>query len=810
MLPNLPVVMEWVPKLVTGESVYAHVEDASEGELELLNKLGANSIFTIPIIYSNILWGAITLEDHNTYTKFEDENLELIHSIAHLCANAVVRAELEHEIKTRSKMQEALIELSISLSSLEDKPVELIISEGLQKVANVTGINAASIYQFVDHNCDELRLRYLWNGNSNTFFNVQKQPELMEDFPHEFKWLEALRSSNFVLPQSTAGTKWIQLLKDNNTIHRNINNADKDEVTYLDSFHCKTIFLAPVFHQNTLWGTITIEDHEVAREFNQDTLDLLHSIAHLCASAIIRTDMSVELTDQKNLLQTIINAVPQAIFCKDLNNNYTLYNTYFRDCVAASDTDAIGKKSEELLDVSFTELNQKTIEEGKSLVVFPLTLPSGERRIFEITEVPLTREGRIEGIIGVAHDITVYKELEAAALESSHAKSLFLANMSHELRTPLNVVIGLTDLILAENLQNDFISDNIIKINAAGNILLGIVNDVLDISKIESGSLLLCNTEYAVSSLINDVITMAQVRIGERDISFNISIQENFPERLHGDDLRVKQILNNLLSNAIKHTHEGKVELQVQYEEEGQDQIWVTFVIRDSGIGIRKEDIDSIFIDYYQVDNDTNRMYKGTGLGLSITKRFVEMMQGEISVESEFGIGSTFTVRFLQGRVDQYVLSEHTIKNLCNFTYTDERKKTIKKIEYLDLSDKRVLVVDDMKTNLDVTDGLLTKYKIKVDCVMSGMEAIDLIDEHAIHYDAIFMDHMMPVMDGVETADRIRNIPTTYAKQIPIIALTANAIHGIVELFRQHDFQDYISKPIDIHQLDRVLREWVK
>ena len=393
---------------------------------------------------------------------------------------------------------------------------------------------------------------------------------------------------------------------------------------------------------------------------------------------------------------------------------------------------------------------------------------------------------------------------------ASKTKSAFLANMSHELRTPLNVIISLTELLLEEDRYSHEIRENLHMINNAGHTLLSIVNDILDITKIESGKLTITPVEYHTASLLNDTAILMTTRIGEKPIVFELNISSDLPYLLYGDDLRVKQILNNLLSNAIKYTYEGTVELSVHCEREGNHDVWMNIIVKDTGIGIRPEDLQKLFTDYNQVDVQANRKIEGTGLGLAITKKLVESMDGTITVESEYGKGSTFRVRIRQGFVNDASVGPMIVENLRQFRYAETKRYVAGMLERADLSYARVLVVDDLQANLDVAAGLMRKYLLQVDCVTNGQAAVDRIKLGQPVYNAVFMDHMMPGMDGVEAADKIRAFDTDYAKKIPIIALTANAVTGTEELFYAHDFQAFITKPIDIMRLDSVLQEWVK
>jgi len=418
---------------------------------------------------------------------------------------------------------------------------------------------------------------------------------------------------------------------------------------------------------------------------------------------------------------------------------------------------------------------------------------------------------------GMRKTLTVSIELQRklevaieAANTANRYKSAFLANMSHEIRTPLNVIIGLTDLILEENNLSAYVLENLHKICNAGDTLLGIVNDILDFSKIESGKLTLVPVEYHISSLLNDVITLMVTRLGEKPVDFRLNISEDLPDRLFGDDLRVKQIFNNLLSNALKYTTTGTIELTVSCNINDKNNVWMEITVSDTGIGISEEDQKKLFSDYYQVENRANRSIEGTGLGLSITRKLAELMNGEVAVESELGKGSVFRVRICQGFAGDSKIGAASAEKLINFRYAEDKRIVTKKLVRHDLSYARVLVVDDMQTNLDVTSGLLRKYKMQVDCVSGGQEAIEKIRLGKPVYNAIFMDHMMPGMDGIEAADAIRELGDEYARSIPIIALTANAIQGTRDIFYEHDFQDFLSKPIDIMLLDSIVKKWIR
>jgi signal transduction histidine kinase/FixJ family two-component response regulator/HPt (histidine-containing phosphotransfer) domain-containing protein len=424
----------------------------------------------------------------------------------------------------------------------------------------------------------------------------------------------------------------------------------------------------------------------------------------------------------------------------------------------------------------------------------------------------IVTSGLLTGII-IKYQNRIYELEKEKAEAASRAKGDFLANVSHEIRTPLNAIIGLGELELEKNLPAESAA-NLEKMHDSGMSLLSIINDLLDISKIESGRFELIPVEYQTPSFINDTVNLNMVRIGSKPITFRLDIDENLPFKLFGDEIRLRQILNNLLSNAFKYTKEGTVTLRIRREpldtDDGAKQLNMVCSVEDTGMGIRQEDIGKLFSLYKQIDAESHRHIEGTGLGLSICKNLVELMGGAVSVQSEYGKGSVFTVRIPQGIADSTPLGREMVDNLARFRFTakkrERRRDTLNLMPY-----GRVLVVDDVPTNLDVAKGMMLPYGLTIDCVTSGAEAVRIIRDHQVEYDAIFMDHMMPGMDGIEAVRIIREeIPGGYARAVPVIALTANAILGSDKMFLENGFQDFLTKPIDMTKLDAILNKWVR
>ncbi|MCL2008456.1 MAG: ATP-binding protein [Treponema sp.] len=505
------------------------------------------------------------------------------------------------------------------------------------------------------------------------------------------------------------------------------------------------------------------------------------------------------------------------------------------------------------------------------------------------------------------------------ALKASNAKSDFLAKMSHEIRTPMNAITGMTELLSRRNLPDDARYE-VQDIKQASSNLISIINDILDFSKIEAGKLELNPVGYQLSSLVNDTVSIIRVRFLEKPIRFYTNIDSNIPNGLFGDEVRLRQILINLLTNAAKYTDHGHVSLTIAEEKREDKIVWLKIAVADTGHGIKNDDLSKLFENFSQFNKNKDNI-EGTGLGLAITKRLCVTMGGDISVESEFGKGSEFTVIIPQkvqseepfasvqtpeeksvlvyeGRIAYAKSLSWTLDNLkVPYTMVTNEEDFSKALLSRDwffvfsgyglydkikpimedtvfpggniptlglmvewgteafvpnarfvslpvqslsiantlngksdrqdffespsaedsanrftISNARILIVDDIATNLKVAEGLLAPYRAKVETCLNGSSAVELIKQRAMHgenYDLVFMDHMMPGMDGIETTVAIRALEGEYFKTIPIIALTANAVSGMREMFLEKGFNDFLAKPIDVSKLDEVLDLWI-
>ena len=501
----------------------------------------------------------------------------------------------------------------------------------------------------------------------------------------------------------------------------------------------------------------------------------------------------------------------------DYTGKITYYNESFKKFFHLENENVLGEHKfyENIITV-------KSMEEAITLVqdqelyegAFPAKTLDGKKSLDIRYTVIRDHFGETRCVMNVINDVTEAQKLllnleeqtalaeenRLAAEQANQAKGDFLANMSHEIRTPMNAILGMNEMVMREEISPkaaQYSRD----IYSAGQTLLAIINDILDFSKIESGKMEIVPVTYELSSLLNDVLNMVTKKVRDKGLKLVSDVSPDIPHQLYGDEIRIRQIILNLVNNAVKYTDKGTVTIKVECNKQDEKTIDLQIAVIDTGIGIREEDLNKLFNSFQRVDMSANRKIEGTGLGLAITKQLAEQMNGFVRVESTYGQGSTFSVSLPQTVMDNEPIGEFTSTSagLHSTIQNDEIAFTA--------PDAKILIVDDNKVNLVVAKGLIRETQVQVDTVLSGAEALEMVKQNRYHI--ILLDHMMPVMDGMETLMRMRELEENTSRDAAVIALTANAISGSRERYIAAGFEDYLSKPINAQRYKEMILKYL-
>ncbi len=393
----------------------------------------------------------------------------------------------------------------------------------------------------------------------------------------------------------------------------------------------------------------------------------------------------------------------------------------------------------------------------------------------------------------------IMKELKDQAESANRAKSVFVSNMSHEIRTPMNAIVGLTEVLLRRDRDTED-KQYLMNIKSSGEALLDIINDLLDFSKIEAGKFEIVKDAYDVAQMMRDIEVIGKTRIGDKNVTLVMDIDRQIPKLLYGDGLRIRQVILNIMNNAVKYTEEGTVTLSVRQEACDGENVQLQVSVADTGQGIRQEDLDGLFDAFTQVDIKKNQGKEGTGLGLAISRQLVELMGGQLRVESEYGKGSRFYFTLREGVRSTEAIGDYT-RTQAQPEQADEDIFTFQ------APDAQILLVDDNEINQEVAKALMEPFAMQIDVASNGKQAVEMVLKK--QYDIVFMDHFMPVMDGQKATEIIRGMEGEAFQSLPVIALTADAVQGVREELFQAGMNDFVSKPIDVADVSRVLRQWL-
>ena len=876
----------WREKMAPEACINEIVRNMSEAERNQLEPQGIKSLLILPIYLQEEFWGFIGFDDcvnERIFTKTEET---VLRSSSLLIANALLRNEVLHD---RAKY------LSDSLEKIAKSPA--LSSGNLGETAKFIAFEA----------CQALNASRvgIWRklSASNVFRSIisfdvtndmfSQQGDFFMEGKHEY--VKLISSQRLLV---------VNDVKNRSSLRGMLQDYDPNMCALLE---------APVNTAGNLVGIVSIEQdsnetYVGAREWSIEEQNYTSSLADFVALAFEISERKIVMRRFETLLANVPGMVYQCIH----NPPYYTFTFVSEGCLALT-----GYSSSELtLNTNWSffdmvhpddtenlrQLNLDTIGKGYPLeTTYRIVMKDGtEKWVWERSRViEWNSDGTPSFVEGFFTDITEQRRLEAAEL-ASRAKSEFLANMSHEIRTPISAILGITDLAL-RNPTDVGISDKLRNIKSAGSQLLSIINDILDFSKIEARAVELVEEKYDVGSLIDDVVTMIHVRIDDKPLDFIVDDDPRLPKELVGDATRIKQVAINILTNAVKFAREGHILFSVSAKlSKKEGYVNLAFSVEDTGIGIRKEDLPMLFDNFSQLDTRKNRSVEGTGLGLAISKNLVELMGGEIRVDSAYGRGSHFSFHIEQ-KVDDYSpraesitfeniragifglgsLKSHVLQrklsrmnifcevissptNITSFTHVFFAYELLDKladipfegklialyrgnfipqhsmpnmeimntpltnsaiinllgcVQYVNengtgsvggmlrLADVRILVVDDIDINLIIAKETLSLYETNVDTAESAMQAIDLIKN--TDYDMVFMDHMMPEIDGVDATKMIRKLEGEKYKKLPIVALTANVVGDAKDTLLENGLSDFLSKPLELEEVERVFRKWL-
>jgi len=737
---------EWKELFLRKEYINHSLKDLAQNDRDFLKSYEMKSMVAIPLFLNDDFWGLFSIDDCHTERTFSKEEMEILTSAGFMISNAI-NCDLQI-----NKMREA------------DEHLQLIFD------------NVPLGYLMIDRNYNVIEC----NQKAVKLFKLSSKQECLDRFRE-------------LSPEYQPNGK----------------SSRERILAFIDETFEKGFAQFEWMHQALDGEPIPCEIMLVRVKYNED-VTVIGYIRDLRGFKTMIDELHKENENSQSMAHwynSILNAIPLPITVTDEDAKWTFINTAVEKLLGITLKDSLGKPcSNWNANICNTpDCGIECAKRGLEQTYFS----NGEKSYQVDVAMLKDLKGKITGYIEVVQDITNLKIMakkQAEAETANLAKSAFLAKMSHEIRTPMNAILGISEIQLEDDSLPLQTQDAINKIYVSANLLLNIINDILDLSKAEVGKLELIPSKYNIASMIYDTVQLNMVQFSNKAVDFELEVEPNIPIELFGDELRIKQLLNNLLTNAFKYTNKGLVKLLVRSERKDENSdVMLIFNVSDTGQGMTEEQKNKIFDEFARFNLEYNRAVQGTGLGMSIVKHLIQMMNGEISVESEVGKGTTVNVIVPQGFVNSNVLGEELVQNLQNARYINDSQIRSARIEREPMPYGSVLIVDDVESNLFVAKGLLQPYKLSIDIADSGEEAVEKIKSGKI-YDVIFMDQMMPKMDGVEAVKIMRDL----GYSAPIIALTANAIVGQAKILLNSGFDDFISKPIDLRQMNYVLNKYVR
>jgi signal transduction histidine kinase/CheY-like chemotaxis protein/HPt (histidine-containing phosphotransfer) domain-containing protein/PAS domain-containing protein len=770
---------------------------------DILKLFGVVSAFVVPLFIKDAFWGFVLAEDRYNERYFENDYVEIMRLASFLSANIVISSQMEREIAEAEQLNKLLI---------NSAPISIFIcDENLQMInCNATVLemfNCTEKY-FNEHFLD-LSPEYQPDGSRSRHRASSYIKSILNGEKMTFEWTHASASGEPIPCEVTA------------LPHKH--NGKNMGLCYLYDLRSRKKMMDSIHKQGEQLA-FQLEQQKLISEISNSFISFGNSYA-LINEALGKLGKNFGMSRVFIYCMNYKNIDAHAVYKWYASNDVPKFqDNHGSDIFNIIKTIYLENSSESsTISYANTNADAEILSKLKSMgiISFICTPLYIENRLWGVVSAQhcfLEHEWKEEEISfftmisnvitgAITRDIyeTKLKETLDKVTKLSKAKDDFLAKMSHEIRTPMNAILGVTEVQLQDETISQKVREGLGVVYNSSDSLLRVINDLLDLSKIEAKKLEITPIKYEIASLINDTVQLNMMRIKNKPIEFKLNVDEGIPAEFFGDELRIKQILNNILSNAFKYTDSGEISMSVSAEKKENSDVILILTVSDTGLGMTKEQINRIFDEYSRFNSVNNQVVEGTGLGMTITRDLVSLMNGEISIESEPGKGSVFTIRLPQKIVGEKVLGKDMLENLHKLRIGNLSQIKKAQIVHESMPYGKVLVVDDVESNLYVAKHLLAPYDLSIDTASSGFEAIEKIKNGKV-YDIVFMDQMMPKMDGVETVKIMRNLG--YAQ--PIIALTANAIAGQAKMFFENSFDGFISKPIDTIQLNAELNKYIR